>query len=369
MPADDRPGSGDWAAPGSTTPPPGWSTEQPPPSNAPAWGPPATPPPPDASAWGTPYAPPPPPRPGIVPLRPLGVGELLDGAFTAIRRYPRVTLGLAALVMLFVSVLTLLLDGALLVGIEPPADGASWEDSKGYVGRFATRSLAVYGIESVGTLVLTGLITAVIGQAVLGRSITPRDAWERLRPLIWRLLAVSVLTHLIFIGIAVGTLLPAILAAAAGGGDAAVVLFVLGLIAWVGLSVYAFVALALAPAVLVLERQTVRGALSRSRALVRRSWWRVFGILALASLIAGVLGSIISLPFGLAGGGLSSLSDDASTLRFTDVFLAAIGSLVAGSLVQPFSAGVRALLYIDRRIRAEALDVTLTRAAAETVPE
>jgi hypothetical protein len=279
-----------------------------------------------------------------------------------------VTLGLAALVMLFVSVLTLVLDWSLLVGIEPPADDASWDDSKGYFGRVATRSLAVYGIESIGTLVLTGLITAVIGQAVLGRSITPGEAWARLRPLIWRLLAVSVLTHLILIGIAVGTLLPAIVAAAAGGGGAAVVLLVLGLIAWVVLSAYAFIALALAPAALVLEQQTVRGALSRSRALVRRSWWRVFGILLLASIIASVLGGIISLPFGLAGGGLSSLSD-ASTLRFTDVFLAAIGSLVAGSLVQPFSAGVRALLYIDRRIRAEALDVALTRSAAESVPE
>jgi hypothetical protein len=270
--------------------------------------------------------------------------------------------------MLFVSILTLVLDWSLIVGIEPPADGASWDDSKGYLGRVLTRSLAVYGIESVGTLVLTGLITAVIGQAVLGRPITPGGAWARLRPLIWRLLAVSVLTHLILIGIAVGALLPAVVAAAAGGGAIAVVLLVIGIIAWFGLSVYAFIALALAPAALVLEQQTVRGALSRSRALVRRSWWRVFGILVLASLIASVIGGIISLPFGLAGGGLSSFGDT-STLRFTDALLAVVGSLIAGTLVQPFSAGVRALLYIDRRIRAEALDVALTRAAAETVPE
>ncbi len=102
----DRPG--DWAAPGSTTPPPGWSAEQPAPH-------------PDASSWGTPYAAPPPPRPGIVPLRPLGVGELLDGAFAAIRRYPRATLGLAAAVMLVVTAVEVLTQWWLLSGIQPPA--------------------------------------------------------------------------------------------------------------------------------------------------------------------------------------------------------------------------------------------------------
>ena len=35
------------------------------------------------------------PKPGIVPLRPLGVGEILDGAFTSMRRYPKATLGLS----------------------------------------------------------------------------------------------------------------------------------------------------------------------------------------------------------------------------------------------------------------------------------
>ena len=32
----------------------------------------------------------------LVPLRPLGIGEILDGAVTYIRRYPRPTLGIAA---------------------------------------------------------------------------------------------------------------------------------------------------------------------------------------------------------------------------------------------------------------------------------
>jgi len=39
---------------------------------------------------------PPGPEPGGIPLRPLGVGEILSGAFTSIRQNPAATLGLSA---------------------------------------------------------------------------------------------------------------------------------------------------------------------------------------------------------------------------------------------------------------------------------
>ena len=50
-------------------------------------------------------------KPGVVPLRPLGLGELLDGAVGVLRRYPRPALGLAALI----AVITTLLDAVLLL--------------------------------------------------------------------------------------------------------------------------------------------------------------------------------------------------------------------------------------------------------------
>jgi hypothetical protein len=294
---------------------------------------------------------------------------LLDGAFTAIRRYPRATLGLAAVVMLFVSLVTLIVEWSLLVDVRPPADGASWDESKGYVGRAVSSALVEYGVTGLGTLLLSGMITVVIGQAVLGRAMSAADAWSRLRPLVGRLIGVSVLTYVILAGIAVAAFVPGIVVAAAGAEGLGVVLLVVGLIGWLLLSIYAYTALALAPAALVLEKQSVRRALSRSRALVRGSWWRVFGILLLALVIGTVLSGIISLPFGLAGSGFSAFGEDTEALRFMDLLLATLGSLIAGTLVQPFSAGVVALLYIDRRIRAEALDVALGRAATETVAE
>lgn len=42
---------------------------------------------------------------------------------------------------------------------------------------------------------------------------------------------------------------------------------------------------------------------------------------------------------------------------------ASLGTLVSQIVVIPFTAGIVALLYVDRRIRREALDIELARAA------
>ena len=51
-------------------------------------------------------------------------------------------------------------------------------------------------------------------------------------------------------------------------------------------------------------------------------------------------------------------------LATRSLVMSAIGGGIAATLVAPFTAGVRALLYVDRRIRAEGLDVSLSAAAA-----
>ena len=43
--------------------------------------------------------------------------------------------------------------------------------------------------------------------------------------------------------------------------------------------------------------------------------------------------------------------------------LVTVGSGLATFLVSPFTSGARALLYVDRRMRAEGLDLTLQAAA------
>ena len=54
------------------------------------------------------------PKPGVIPLRPLGVGEVLDGAFASIRRNPKAVLGLAAVVMTISAVISAVITKTLL---------------------------------------------------------------------------------------------------------------------------------------------------------------------------------------------------------------------------------------------------------------
>lgn len=102
-PADDAP-SGTWAA---EQPPAGqWTPPGPTGAGPTGAGPTAPPPrpgahtPPQGPGWGGSWqgpgwgGPPPAAKPGVIPLRPLGVGEILDGAVSTMRAHWRTVLGI-----------------------------------------------------------------------------------------------------------------------------------------------------------------------------------------------------------------------------------------------------------------------------------
>jgi membrane-anchored glycerophosphoryl diester phosphodiesterase (GDPDase) len=125
--------------------------------------------------------------------------------------------------------------------------------------------------------------------------------------------------------------------------------------------VYLYVKLALASPALVMEAVGVRAALGRSWVLVRRSWWRVLAILILAAVITTLLTTVVTVPITLIAGLLSGLSES----LVPTVLASGIATLVAGIVTLPFSAAVTGLLYIDLRMRREALDIELVSAGID----
>ena len=383
--SDEQPGG--WPRPEDQPPvPPGWARQQPPaqgPTYAgagdpdargpaapqPSWQQPGTQPPGWGPTPGAPPAAPVPPKPGIIPLRPLGVGEILDGAIAAMRRYWRVMLGLSAVVAALTQVLSVPLKWALLHdALDTSISTSSTGDPEGDLTVLAG-AITSGGIEAlitaIAVLVLSGILIAAVSRAVLGQPITAREAWDRARPRIPALLGVTGLVVLIVLGLTLACLGPGVLLAVAGAPTALVALaFVAGVPVLVVTVVYLYTALALAPAVVVLERASVVASLRRSRALVKGSWWRTFGILLLVNVIAQVLAGILLTPFQLLSFFVAFLSgDDANIYAIGPLLVTALGTILAATVTWPFTAVATALLYVDRRMRREALDLELARAA------
>ena len=345
-----------YAAPPGYGPPPGYGA--PPPYGAPPGIPPQYAGPPGAWYGG----PPPTPQPGVVPLRPLTVGELLDGAVKVIRRYPKPTLGLSAAVALVTTLLNLV----AILFMDFSGDVEAITDDTGDDVTFNSMNLAsIPGllVSLPAGVFLTGALVAVVGRAVLGQEAALGEVWQQLKPRLWALLGLTLLTGLLVGAPALLVALVALLVWAAGGGGtgAGVTALFLVLPALAAMA-YLWVRLSLAPAVLVLERSGVRTALRRSGELVRGSWWRLFGLLLLAQVVASLVAQVLVMPVGIVGA-FTALDQptDQGLAVFTAVLQVASG--LADMLVTPFVAGVGALLYIDRRMRAEALDLTLQAAA------
>ena len=148
------------------------------------------PPYPPAPAYLSGWVPPPQaPKPGVIPLRPLGVSELLDGAITAIRQYPKAILLPSFVVALGVGAFGYLINLATigyisdLNNLDPlTADGG---DIGRAVGPAVALSLVALLVQFIATVLLTGVIAVVMSQAVLGRPITAGEAWVRIKPQAW----------------------------------------------------------------------------------------------------------------------------------------------------------------------------------------
>ncbi|WP_344528365.1 glycerophosphoryl diester phosphodiesterase membrane domain-containing protein, partial [Streptomyces rectiviolaceus] len=323
--------------------------------------------------WGAWQGPPPAAKPGVIPLRPLGVGEILDGAVSTMRTYWRTVLGISLAVAVFTEIVVILLQGLVLNDSETTD---VLDDPSATVGEL-TRALGdtllssgvILLITLLGTIVATALLTMVTSRAVLGKSVTTAEAWQDAKPQLPRLIGLTLLLPLIGMAVVAAGTLPGVLIAVAGGGDAGISLAVLGGFAAGVVAVWLLVRFSLASPALMLEKQGVKKSMTRSVKLVRGSWWRVFGIQLLAAIIANVVASIIVIPFALIAGAVSGdgvtgfLDSGTGDLGWTFLIVSGVGSVIGSMLTFPITAGVTVLLYIDQRIRREALDLELARAA------
>ena len=340
----------EWAQPSAPPPSdwqnaPGWQNS-PGSQNAPGWQQQPTPGWDGAPGWQG-YAPRADYKPGVVPLRPLSVGEILDGGFATVRRNPRVVFGSAFALAAVLELVRLGLGAALsnvggaVTSSLPRQDGSRLVITSGGVAAVVLSYVA----SAIFSALLAGVVTEVVGKAVVGHRVEGRAVLSSVGRRWWRLALVSVLAGAL-------PFLPVLFLIAGP----------LGIIPAIPLAMYLWGKLTVAVPAFVLERTGVGAAISRSWRLVRGAFWRTWGLRALAYVIVAIAGGVLSIPFGistfndLSGGGSPSTGS---------IALSTIGGGIVWMLTEPLLAAAVTLIYIDRRMRAEGLDIQLAQAARQ----
>lgn len=370
VPAPDAPALGSWGAP-----PPGAQ-----PAPASGWGDPAS------TGWG---APGPGPavtagapggwrrvavKPGIVPLRPLGLGEVYDGAFQAMRRNPRTMLGASAVVSIVTTaigtVMLALTTGSLGRLLDTTGTGQPSVDDSEIAAILGSTGLGFLGssiVSGFGAAVLTGVLTFAVGRAVLGEKLGPGRLWTMVRPRLLPLIGLQLLYALLYTVIGAVTLGPGIALLFVEPVVGAVVLLV-GVLVWLLASLLALVASSMATPALLLEEAPVGRAFVRGWRIVRMAFWRVVSTMLLTVVIVYVLSTLLAAPASVLNLVFTGLNPDdpRAVIGLHPVQLAISGlvTVLSSTVVLPFLAGVATLLYIDVRMRREGLDVELASAAA-----
>ncbi|MFB7321431.1 glycerophosphoryl diester phosphodiesterase membrane domain-containing protein [Streptomyces sp. NPDC056190] len=366
----EQPPPGQWSAP-TGAPAPG---QAPPPPAGPGWGgqPPAGYGPGGYGAWGAGWGgQPPAAKPGVIPLRPLGVGEILDGAVSTMRAHWRTVLGISLVIAVLTQLLDILLQHRLLDNMNNQVltdPNATPGDLGRVFGDSMLGSGAAFTISMVGSVIATALLTTVTSRAVLGKPVTLGDAWRDARPQVLKLFGLVLLLLVICLGVIALGALPGILVAATGSPVGGSALAVLGSLAACVPAVWLWIRFSLAPPALMLEKQGITKAMSRSAKLIRGSWWRIFGIQLLAVLIVFLVAVVIAIPFGVAaiafsGNALSDFLNGTPQFGWSYLIISGLGNVIGSTITFPIAAGITVLLYVDQRIRREALDLDLARAA------
>jgi hypothetical protein len=305
-------------------------------------------------------------KPGVIPLRPLTLTDILNGAFSYIRTNPKATLGLTTVVVVIAQLIGLALQIGPLAAMGELSVLRGEEASTAAALGSSASGLASAVTTLLSSIVLSGMLTVIVGRAVFGASITIGEAWQRVRGRILPLLGYSLL-WLLIVAVPVFVVVVVIAIVAQLSGAAAFIIgipLVLGLIA---LLIYLWTVLSFAAPLIVLERLGIFVSIKRSVSLVKGDFWRVLGIRLLATLVAGVVAAAVSIPFSF-GGQIMLMSSESSTTILIALVLVAIGGAVGQIITAPFSAGAVVLLYTDRRMRAEAFDLVLQTGAAYAAP-
>lgn len=341
--------------------------------------------------WGEPLprrdrpAPPPPPSPGAPDdgwgghdgggasgagerLRPLNLGDVLDGTFRIAGRHWKtfaLALGVAVVPLSLLSglvfaqtmgtqpgIIETLQNPEVAESIQAPPSGA---EIAGIIGAGALSAIA--GI--LLTPLIYGIAVVVAARGYRSGTVDPGDsvrtAARRWPALLGATILAGLLPALIFA-------LPAILVALglATSTDALTLAGGVGFMVSLVFAVIAVIRLLLVVPAVVLEHAGPIASVRRSNELVKGRTGMVLGTMLVVYVIVAIIGSVLTLPFQFVAGGLGDVVGA----------VAATAGQIVSSLVTNSLLGVAVvLIYFDRRVRGEGYDLSELAGQLEDRPD
>jgi membrane-anchored glycerophosphoryl diester phosphodiesterase (GDPDase) len=314
----------------------------------------------------------PPPKPGLIPLRPLGFGTLMGAPFQVLRRNPKATFGSGLIVQLVIGLVTVLfVGGAFFWAITRSLSASSADQDAvgaGSVAIVLLSFLVPLALSLFASALLQAVLVVEVARATLGEKRRLGELWKaafrRILPLVgwYALIALAAI-------IAIGLIVLAVIGLSSLGSTGVVVAVLLAIFLGLGgvvLGVWLGTKLALVPCIIVLERLGVFASMRRSWQLTKGNFWRTFGVIALVYVILYFATQLLSVPFSfllpIAAGLIDPNNTGSGVVAIVVIyFLFLAFSLVLTAVTSVVQAATVAVVYIDLRMRTEGLDIELAR--------
>jgi hypothetical protein len=254
-------------------------------------------------------------------LRPLEIGDLLDETFRMYRRHFLLFAGLSVILSIPSAALSSFSYYALFSGLLQ-AGTATADQALLQAG-----TLVLYLVGALIAIALVpffyGAVTYAACESALGRPVTPAGVLSGVLRRYFPLLGYWLLIGLMLV---------------------AFCLIPLWIWIWVGWAVVM--------PVMFIEKLGLGAAMGRSWRLVQGRWWRTFFTLLLMFIIWFVARTALRAFIVLAQSLLQLVIPTVAAL-----WIAAASSVIVGSLVNPLLQIAIVLIYLDLRVRREALDL------------
>ncbi|MCX6646797.1 MAG: hypothetical protein NTY09_10670 [bacterium] len=303
----------------------------------------------------------------LIDIRPMDLGDILDGTIRVYRKRPWVFVAILAIIvsipMFVTQVATTYMQNLLLeiiksIQISGNTDLSGVIRSREYINASAAMLASGIFLFFLAPIAQAAMVYTV-SETILGRDIDVARSLNHIKPVS----GVIIFAYLLYLFIALGVFavvlgIMALITMAVGvQNTAAVVSIAMFLLLIYSLFItfltikYMFI-----PQSVVLDNTGASGGLKRSYGLSTGYWWRTFGIYLVISLIVGIISGLLGRGVQLIEFGINNIPGVTSAVGL------ALGGVIMTCItlfLNPVTFIASTLMYYDLRIRKEGFDLVL----------